>query len=55
MPGLAYYVVEVENKEELLKIFAQSQTSKALTQWLSSAEFRLTDRDGIITQVRVES
>ena len=55
MTGLAYYVVEVRNKEELLKVFAQSQTSKALTQWLSSAEFRLTDRDGIITQVRVES
>ena len=36
MPGLAYYVVEVENKEELLKVFAQSQSSEAVTQWFSS-------------------
>lgn len=51
--GLAYYVVEVENKEELLKVFAQSQTSKAITQWLSSAEFSVTGKDGIVTRVRV--
>ena len=54
MPGLAYYVVEVENKEELLKIFAQSQTSKTITQWISSSEFRLTDKDGIVTRIKVE-
>ncbi len=54
MAGLAYYVVEVERKEELLKVFAQSQNSKAITQWLSSAEFSVTDKDGIVTRVRVE-
>ncbi len=54
MAGLAYYVVEVENKEELLKVFAQSQGNKAITHWLSSAEFSMTDRDGIVTRVRVE-
>ena len=54
MAGLAYYVVEVENKEELLKVFAQSQGNKAITHWLSSAEFSLTDEDGIVTRVRVE-
>ena len=53
MIGLAYYVVEVENKEELLKVFSQSQTGKAITQWLSSAEFSVTDNDGIVTRVRV--
>lgn len=53
MAGLAYYVVEVEHKEELLKVFAQSQNSKAITQWLSSAEFSVTDKDGIVTRVRV--
>ena len=52
--GLAYYVVEVENKEELLRLFAQSQSSEAVTQWISSAEFSMTDKDGIVTQVRVE-
>ena len=55
MVGLAYYVVEVENKEELLKVFAQSQSSEAVTQWISSAEFSITDKDGIVTRVRVEN
>lgn len=53
MAGLAYYVVEVEDKEELLKVFAQSQSNQAITQWLSSTEFRITDSDGIMTRVRV--
>ena len=51
--GLVYYVIEVENREELLEVFAQSQNSKAITQWLSSAEFSVTDKDGIVTRVRV--
>ena len=55
MVGLSYYVVEVENKEELLKVFAQSQTGKAITQWISSTEFSMTDKDGIVTRVRVEN
>ena len=55
MVGLAYYIVEVENKEELLRLFSRSQGSEATTQWLSSAEFSLTDKDGIVTRVRVES
>ena len=53
MPGLAYYVVEVENKEELLRLFSKSQTDKARTQWISSSEFSITDKDGIVTHVRV--
>ncbi len=53
MAGLAYYVVEVENKEELLKVFARSQSDMARTQWLSSSEFSMTDDDGIVTRVRV--
>ena len=55
MAGLAYYVVEVENKEELLKVFAQSQSNQAITQWLSSAGFRITDGDGIVTRIRVRN
>lgn len=51
--GLVYYVIEVENREELLEVFAQSQNSKAITQWFSSAEFSVTDKDGIVTRVRV--
>ena len=52
MVGLSYYVVEVENKEELLKVFAQSQSSEVVTQWISSNEFTLTDSDGIVSLVR---
>ena len=52
--GLAYYVVEVKNKEELLKVFAQSQSSEVVTQWISSNEFTLTDSDGIVSLVRVK-
>ena len=55
MVGLAYYVVEVKNKEELLKVFAQSQSNQAITQWLSSAGFRITDGDGIVTRIRVRN
>jgi len=55
MMGLAYYVVEVENKEELLRLFSRSQGIEATTQWISSAEFSLTDKDGIVTRVRVEN
>ena len=51
--GLVYYVIEVENREVLLEVFAQSQNSKAITQWLSSAEFSVTDKDGIVTRVIV--
>ena len=53
MAGLAYYVVEVENKEELLKVFAKFQTDKAITKRLSSSEFSMIDKDGIVTRVRV--
>ena len=53
MVGLAYYVVEVENKEELLKVFAHSQGNEAIIQWFFSAEFSITDSDGIVTRVRV--
>ena len=55
LTGLAYYVVEVENKEELLRLFSKSQTDKARTQWISSSEFSVTDKDGIVTRVRVEN
>ena len=52
--GLAYYALEVENKEELLKLFARSQRYQATTQWISSNEFTLTDSDGIVSLVRVK-
>ena len=53
MAGLAYYVVEVENKEYLVNLFAQAQDRHGQLQWISSSEFSITDKDGLVTHVRV--
>lgn len=55
MAGLAYYVVEVENKEFLVNLFTQAQDRQGQLQWISSSEFSVTDKDGIVTRVRVEN
>ena len=55
MVGLAYYVVEVENKEFLVNLFTQAQDRQGQLQWISSSEFSVTDKDGIVTRVRVEN
>ena len=55
MPGLAYYVVEVENKEILVNLFTQAQDWQEQLRWISSSEFSVTDKDGIVTRVRVEN
>ena len=53
MAGLAYYVVEVENKEYLVNLFAQAQDRHWQLQWIPSSEFSITDKDGLVTHVRV--
>lgn len=55
MIGLAYYVVEVENKEFLVNLFTQAQDWQEQLRWISSSEFSVTDKDGIVTRVRVEN
>ena len=55
MVGLAYYVVEVENKEFLVNLLTQAQDRQGQLQWISSSEFSVTDKDGIVTRVRVEN
>ena len=55
MVGLAYYVVEVENKEFLVNLFTQAQDWQEQLRWISSSEFSATDKDGIVTRVRVEN
>lgn len=55
MTGLAYYAVEVENKEFLVNLFMQAQDRQGQLQWISSSEFSVTDKDGIVTRVRVEN
>ena len=53
LTGLAYYVVEVEDKEFLVNLFTQAQDRQGQLQWISSSEFSVTDKDGIVTRVRV--
>ena len=55
LTGLAYYVVEVEDKEFLVNLFTQAQDRQGQLQWISSSEFSVTDKDGIVTRVRVEN
>ena len=55
MVGLAYYVAEVENKEFLVNLLTQAQRNEARTRWISPSEFSITDKDGIVTRVRVEN
>ena len=54
LPGLAYYVLEVESKEELLDIVQQAQELEAPIKWLHSSEVDLVDPDGIVTRIRLE-
>ena len=53
MAGLAYYVVEVENKEFLVNLSTQAQDWQEQLRWISSSEFSMIDKDGIVTRVRV--
>lgn len=52
MPGLAYYVVEVANKEGLVTIAERAKAYGAPVKWLSSNDFTFEDTDGIVTRVR---
>lgn len=52
MPGLAYYVVEVANKEALVTIAERAKAYGAPVKWLSSNDFTFQDPDDIVTRVR---
>ncbi len=52
MPGLAYYVVEVANKEELIAIAERANNRGAEVKWLSSNVLTFEDNDGILTRIR---
>nr|WP_307997206.1 VOC family protein [uncultured Streptococcus sp.] len=54
MPGLAYYVVEVANKEDLIAIAERAKNRGAEVKWLSSNTLIFEDNDGILTRVRKE-
>ena len=52
MPGLAYYVVEVTSKDELVAIAERAKGNSAPVSWVTSSEFTVKDPDGIVTRVR---
>lgn len=52
MFGLAYYVVEVANKEDLITIAERAKNRETEVKWVSSNELRFEDSDGILTRVR---
>lgn len=52
MPGLAYYVLEVEDKEDLITIAERAKNRETEVKWVSSNELRFEDSDGILTWVR---
>lgn len=51
-PGLAYYVVEVANKADLVTIAERAKVHGSPVSWLSSNEFTFEDPEGIVTRVR---
>ena len=53
LPGLAYYVIEVAHKEELLTIAQRAKEVDALVKWLTSSQLEITDPDGIVTRIRL--
>ena len=53
LPGLAYYVIEVARKEELLAIAQRAQEVDAPIKWLTSSQLEITDSDGIVTRIRL--
>ena len=52
MLGLAYYVVEVEDKGDLIAIAERANNRGAEVKWLSSNALTFEDNDGILTRVR---
>ena len=52
MSGLAYYVLEVEDKGDLIAIAERANNRGAEVKWLSSNALTFEDNDGILTRIR---
>ena len=52
MPGLAYYIVEVEDKGDLIAIAERANNRGAEVKWLSSNALNIRGYDGILIRVR---
>ena len=52
LSGLAYYVVEVASKDDLVAIAERAKGNGAPVNWVTSSEFTFKDPDSIVTWVR---
>lgn len=53
LSGLAYYLIEVTSKEELLIIDQSTPEVEVPITWLNSRELEFSDPYGIVTRVRI--
>ena len=53
LSGLAYYLIEVTSKEELLIIDHSTPEVEAPITWLNSRELEFSDPDSILIRIRI--
>ncbi len=53
LPGLAYYLIEITSKEQLLIIDQHTREVEAPITWLNSRELESNDPDSILIRVRI--
>lgn len=55
LPGLAYYLIEITSKEELLIIDQHTREVEAPITWLNSRVLESSDPDSILIRVRISN
>ena len=55
LPGLAYYLIEITSKEQLLIIDQHTREVEAPITWLNSRELESSDPDSILIHVRISN
>ena len=53
LPGLAYYLIEITSKEELLIIDQSTPEVEVPITWLNSRELEFSDPDSILIRIRI--
>ena len=55
LPGLAYYLIEITSKEELLIIDQHTREVEVPITWLNSRVLESSDPDSILIRVRISN
>lgn len=55
LPGLAYYLIEITSKEELLIIDQHTREVEEPITWLNSRELESSDSDSSLIRVRISN